>query len=120
MFTSEDVLNEDFDACVCAWMAQRGWSGAVVFPIRELRVSGVSGWESSEIWKRTCASEPAGSACLTRPLALATPVQDEARGAAMLYRRYFLHYRLIREAITAVATIGTALLFSYLILQARF
>ncbi len=51
---------------------------------------------------------------------MATPVQDEARGAAMLYRRYFLHYRLIREAITAVATIGTALLFSYLILQSRF
>jgi hypothetical protein len=38
----------------------------------------------------------------------------------MLYRKYLLHYRLIHEAITAVATIGTALLFSYLILQARF
>lgn len=38
----------------------------------------------------------------------------------MLFRRYFLHYRLIREAVIAVATIGTALLFSYLILQGRF
>jgi len=36
----------------------------------------------------------------------------------MLLRRYYLHYRLIREAITAVATIGAALLLSYLILQA--
>jgi hypothetical protein len=36
----------------------------------------------------------------------------------MLFRSYFLHYRLIREAITAVVTIGAALLFSYLILQA--
>jgi hypothetical protein len=38
----------------------------------------------------------------------------------MLYRGYFLHYRLIRETVTAIATIGTALLFSYLILQGRF
>ena len=38
----------------------------------------------------------------------------------MLYRRYFLHYRLVRETVTAIVTIGTALLFSYLILQARF
>jgi hypothetical protein len=36
----------------------------------------------------------------------------------MLLRSYFLHYRLIREVITGVATVGTALLFSYLILQA--
>jgi hypothetical protein len=41
-------------------------------------------------------------------------------GEAMLYRKYFLHYKLVREALTAVATIGTALLFSYLILQAHF
>ena len=38
----------------------------------------------------------------------------------MLYRMYLLHYRLVRETITAIITIGTALLFSYLILQARF
>jgi hypothetical protein len=38
----------------------------------------------------------------------------------MLYRSYLLHYRLVRETITAVVTIGTALLFSYLILHARF
>jgi hypothetical protein len=36
----------------------------------------------------------------------------------MLFRSYFLHYRLIRDAITAIATVGAALLFSYLILQA--
>ena len=37
----------------------------------------------------------------------------------MILRMYFLHYRLVREVITAVVTIGTALLFSYLILWAR-
>jgi hypothetical protein len=36
----------------------------------------------------------------------------------MLMRSYFLRYRLIREVITVVVTAGTALLFSYLILQA--
>ena len=34
-------------------------------------------------------------------------------------RAYFLHYRAVREAIMTVATIGTALLASYLILWAR-
>ena len=41
-------------------------------------------------------------------------------GAAMLLRSYFLHYRAIREAVTAAVTIGAALLFSYLIVYARF
>jgi hypothetical protein len=39
--------------------------------------------------------------------------------AAMIQRTYFLHYRIVREAVTNVATIGTALLISYLILWAR-
>ena len=58
------------------------------------------------------------SLCLTRIQALVTAVQDEAQEAVMLLRSYFLHYRLIREVLTAVATVGTALLLSYLILQA--
>lgn len=37
----------------------------------------------------------------------------------MIQRAYFLHYRLVNDVITTVATIGTALLFSYLILWAR-
>ena len=37
----------------------------------------------------------------------------------MIQRTYFLHYRLVHEAITNVVTIGTALLLSYLILWAR-
>jgi hypothetical protein len=37
----------------------------------------------------------------------------------MIQRTYFLHYRIVREAVTNVATIGTALLISYLILWAR-
>lgn len=37
----------------------------------------------------------------------------------MIHRTFFLHYRGVREAITNVVTIGTALLLSYLILWAR-
>jgi hypothetical protein len=61
---------------------------------------------------------PTDSLRLTRLQALVTAVQDEALEAVMFLRSYFLHYRLIREILTAVATAGTALLFSYLILQA--
>jgi hypothetical protein len=32
----------------------------------------------------------------------------------------FLHYRVVREAITVIVTIGTALLLSYLILWMKF
>ena len=39
--------------------------------------------------------------------------------AAMLRRQLYLHYRVVREAVTAVVTIGAALLLSYLILNAR-
>jgi hypothetical protein len=51
---------------------------------------------------------------------MVSPVQDEERRDAMLLRSYFLHYRAIRRAVTAAVTIGTAVLFSYLILQGRF
>jgi hypothetical protein len=34
----------------------------------------------------------------------------------MIRRAFFLHYRVVREAITVIVTIGTALLLSYLIL----
>jgi hypothetical protein len=37
----------------------------------------------------------------------------------MIRRTYFLHYRLVHETITTMATIGAALLLSYLILWAR-
>ena len=37
----------------------------------------------------------------------------------MFHRTYLLHYRMVREALTDVVTIGTALLLSYLILWAR-
>lgn len=37
----------------------------------------------------------------------------------MISRLFYLHYRLVRETLTAAVTIGTALLFSYLILQVR-
>lgn len=44
---------------------------------------------------------------------------NRSQEAAMIHRTLFLHYRLVREATTALVTIGTALLFSYLILWAR-
>ena len=47
-------------------------------------------------------------------------MQDQERGAAMLLRSYFLHYRAIRKAVTVAVAVGTALLFSYLILYTRF
>jgi hypothetical protein len=37
----------------------------------------------------------------------------------MIQRALFLHYSLVREAITTLVTIGVALLFSYLILWTR-
>jgi hypothetical protein len=37
----------------------------------------------------------------------------------MIARTFFLHYRLIREAMTTVVTLGAAMLVSYLILWAR-
>jgi hypothetical protein len=37
----------------------------------------------------------------------------------MIHRTLFLHYHVVREAITTLVTIGVALLFSYLILWAR-
>jgi hypothetical protein len=51
---------------------------------------------------------------------MVTAVQDKAQGATVLYRQYLLHYRLVRESVTVVVTIGIALLFSYLIVQGRF
>ncbi len=51
---------------------------------------------------------------------LATVVQDKWRGeAAMILRAFFLHYRMVREAITTVVAVGTAVLLSYLILWMR-
>jgi hypothetical protein len=37
----------------------------------------------------------------------------------MIHRTLFLHYSLVREAITTLVTVGAALLFGYLILWAR-
>jgi hypothetical protein len=37
----------------------------------------------------------------------------------MIRRAYFLHYRMVHEAITGAVGIGAALLLSYLILWVR-
>ena len=67
--------------------------------------------------KHKLSEELVESTDVTRLRPLATMVQGHAREAPMLHRKFYLHYRLVREAITAVVTVGAALLFSYLILQ---
>jgi len=42
------------------------------------------------------------------------------RGLGMRTRMFYLHYRLIRETITAAVTVGMAVLLGYLIVHARF
>jgi hypothetical protein len=37
----------------------------------------------------------------------------------MIHRKLLLHHRLVRRAITTLVTVGTALLFGYLILRVR-
>jgi hypothetical protein len=37
----------------------------------------------------------------------------------MIQRSFFLHYRMVREAITIMVTLGTAVLLGYLILRVR-
>ena len=44
---------------------------------------------------------------------------DRSQEGAMIHRTLFLHYSLVREAITTLVTVGAALLFGYLILWAR-
>lgn len=86
-------------------------------PIRELRDGEVSGWETPSDGKRKLSGELVEFTNVTRMRPLATVVQGHAREARMLHQGIYLHYRLVGEAITAVVTIGAALLFSYSILQ---
>jgi hypothetical protein len=57
---------------------------------------------------------------LSMPPLLATVVQYKCRREVVMIRRtYFLHYRMVREAITVAVTLGTAALLGYLILRVR-
>ena len=86
-------------------------------PIRELRYGEVSGWEIPSYCRHKLSGELVESTHVTRLRLLATVVQGHAQEASMLHRKFYLHYRLGREAITALLTIGAALLFSYLIVK---
>jgi hypothetical protein len=86
-------------------------------PIRELRDGEVSGWEIPSDGKRELSGELVEFTNVTRMRPLATVVQGHAQEARMLHQKFYLHYRLVGGAITAVVTIGAALLFSSLILQ---
>jgi hypothetical protein len=70
--------------------------------------------------RRRIAPDQAQSEWLTSHLVLATAVQGELWGPAMLYQKYLLHYHAVRQAVTAVVTIGMALACSYLILAGHF
>ncbi len=52
-----------------------------------------------------------------RPLEV--PVQGIRRSVTVYLRRSMFRYRAIRQAVEVVATVGMALLFSYLILRTR-
>jgi hypothetical protein len=95
-------------------------SACAFFPIRESGPHRVSGWERGAFaWLLYGPHLPdSGNVILSR--LLATVVQDRwRREATMIRRAFFLHYRMVREAITIVVTLGTALLLSYLILWVR-
>jgi hypothetical protein len=77
----------------------------------------VSGWEIPSYGRHMLSGELVESTRVTRSRPLATVVQGQAQEASMFYRKFYIHYRLVREAITAVVTLSAALLFSYLILQ---
>ena len=95
-------------------------SRARCIPIRESHIHRVSGWECGAFaWFPHNPHLLDSWQVILSPL-LATVVQDKRRQeAAMIHRTFFLHYRVAREAITVVVTIGMALLLSYLILWAR-
>src|SRR6266566_2430307 len=68
------------------------------FPIRELRIPGVSGWEYNKFGNRRSTQKLVDSVRLTRLQPLAIELLNEAREPVILIRSYFLHYRLIRAA----------------------
>jgi hypothetical protein len=76
------------------------------FPIRELCVAQVSGWEIDESRNQPSTQKSVDSVELTRLQPLVVVVLDQAREAVMLFGSTFRHYRLIRGAITAVAWMG--------------
>jgi hypothetical protein len=89
------------------------------FPIRESRPQRVSGWERGAFaWFSRNPHLP-DSGRVIPSLVLATVVLDRWQEAIMIHRTLLLHHRLVRGAITTLVTVGTALLFGYLILRAR-
>ena len=73
------------------------------FPIRELCAARVSEWEINKSRNQHSTQTSVDSVGLTRLQPLVIVVLDQARETDMLFGSPFLHYRLIRGAITAVA-----------------
>jgi len=82
-------------------------AGDEKFPIWELWVAQVSGWEIDESRNQPSTQKFVDSVELTRLQPLVVVVLDQAREVGMLFGSSFRHYRLIRGAITAVAWMGS-------------
>jgi len=74
------------------------------FPIRELCAARVSEWETNKSRNQHSTQTFVDSVGLTQLQPLVIAVLDRAREADMLFGSPFLHYRLIRGVITAVAS----------------
>ena len=74
------------------------------FPIRELCAARVSEWEINKSRNQHSTQTFVDSVGLTQLQPLVIAVLDRAREADMFFGSPFLHYRLIRGVITAVAS----------------
>ena len=77
------------------------------FPIWELCIARVSGWEIDESRNQPSTQKFVDSVELTRLQPLVVVVLDQAREAVMLIGSTFRHYRLIRGVITDLAWMGS-------------
>ena len=77
------------------------------FPIRELCAARVSEWEINKSRDQHSTQTSVDSVGLTRLQPLVIVVLDQAREPDMFFGSPFLHYRLIRGTITAIALMGS-------------
>src|SRR6267143_1070053 len=76
------------------------------FPIRELCAARVSEWETNKSRNQHSTQTFVDSVGLTQLQPLVIVVLDQAREPDMFFGSPFLHYRLIRGTMTAIALTG--------------
>jgi hypothetical protein len=108
-------------AALPAFLATIGRSASLRFPSGNPADRRVSDWESGRPLRRLASPEfldsPAFSFCIEDGDANAWVLGGGTM--QMDHRKFWLHYRSLRLAVEVVATLGTAALFGYLILQTR-